>query len=441
MFVLNRKLIFAVILTQTLLAVATGLTVSCLMQNFSGQCALSVGEVDLTGISQDEAKTKAGEFYRRIETCGFLTVIVYGQEFTAGCSDLGLDIEWEQALDEAYSRAKKTPGPLACVKCMFAGRKVHVNPQFFIDKGLLTDWIKGISVITKQKPVNASVKLVNSSVVKTPQTDGRALDTAAVVEKIIDEFLPAENQEIYLDNEGCFKTIPAQTTMDDLKGFDTVISKYSTPLDGSGHACELEKLAQAFNGLVLSAEGEQVFSYRSTAKQELSERVFNEADNQMASTLYAAFLCMGIEPGNIKRMPCSVPRGYAKPGLEACVCRGDLVVKSMQLEKVVVFTWTDGLHLWVYIAGPESDKNGRLVLETNIVEVFDPPVIIVDDHTIDNGLKQTVSDGTPGLKVNVYRTATIEGKKSIELMYTEIYRPVSKVVRKGRIRGSGELQK
>jgi vancomycin resistance protein YoaR len=432
----KKQIIFVLILMQTMLAVVAGITASYLAWDGTDDCAIFIGENQITGLSRENAKKLLKDFYDRIIEQGSIKVTIDGKTFNIGYREIGVEIEWEQALDKAYRDAQARPFLFGFIEGISSERQVRVQPGYSINKGLLTDRIREISGVVFKDPTDAKLLVEKGSVIKIPEENGYKLDIGIIVEIILDDFNIEEGLGIAFrpDLRTGFRTVAAEKTLEDFKGLDCVISECSIPIGESDYKNDLIKLAERFSGLIIEKTGNQEhdFSYRSTVT-ELISTVNAEAHNQMASAIYKAFLCMGIEIGGIVRFPCSVPRKYTDAGLEACVDEYDLAVSDISIGKIMIWTQADDKTLTVSLIGPEAERNKSYSLRTEIEQVIDSPVIYVQDSSLGRDEKKVAEPGMAGLKVNVYRKTAANGDASEELLYTDIYRPVSMVVKVGHV--------
>lgn len=440
----KKQIIFVLILMQSMLAVAAGITASYLVWDGTDDCAIFIGENEITGLSRENARKLLKDFYDRIIEQGSIKVTIDEKAFNIGYREIGVEIDWEQALEKAYRDAQARPFLFNFIEGTASERQVRVQPGYSINKGLLTDRIREISGVVFKDPTDAKLLVEKGSVIKVPEENGYKLDIGIIVEIILDDFNIDEGLSIAFrpDLRTGFRTAAAEKTLEDFKGLDCILSECSIPIGESDYKNDLIKLAEKFNGLIIENTGNQEhdFSYRSTVA-ELISTVNAEAHNQMASALYNAFLCMGIEIGKIVRFPCSVPQKYADAGLEACVDEYDLAISDMSIGKIMIWTQADNNALTVSLIGPETEKNKSYSLRTEIEQVIEPPVIYVQDSGLGHNEKRVAEPGMAGLKVNVYRKPAANGDAREELLYTDIYRPVGMVVKVGYIDDKTPLQK
>ena len=111
----------------------------------------------------------------------------------------------------------------------------------------------------------------------------------------------------------------------------------------------------------------------------------------------------------------------------------DLAVSDISIGKIMIWTQADDKTLTVSLIGPEAERNKSYSLRTEIEQVIDSPVIYVQDSSLGRDEKKVAEPGMAGLKVNVYRKTAANGDASEELLYTDIYRPVSMVVKVGHV--------
>ena len=70
----KKQIIFVLILMQSMLAVAAGITASYLVWDGTDDCAIFIGENEITGLSRENARKLLKDFYDRIIEQGSIKV-------------------------------------------------------------------------------------------------------------------------------------------------------------------------------------------------------------------------------------------------------------------------------------------------------------------------------------------------------------------------------
>lgn len=118
---------------------------------------------------------------------------------------------------------------------------------------------------------------------------------------------------------------------------------------------------------------------------------------------------------------------YAEPGLEAVISgeNGDLVLENATGQTLMLLCEIKDKSLNCYVISPEDIPSGVLVAYKK--DIVDPPVIYSVNGELKKGESRIVSEGREGFTIQVER---IIGNDR-EVLYTDKYDPVSRVVEVG----------
>ncbi|KQB76713.1 hypothetical protein AK964_21900 [Clostridium butyricum] len=93
---------------------------------------------------------------------------------------------------------------------------------------------------------------------------------------------------------------------------------------------------------------------------------------------------------------------------------------------------TDGVNVIFNIYSNSSLKNKTYNISSEIYETVTPKEQYIDDANISLGKTEIVQEAHTGYKVKVYKS-TVENDSVVkkELLYTDFYKPVDKIIKRG----------
>lgn len=425
-------LVFVIILIQSALAISAGLGAIYLSAGKTVPPGVYAGDVDIGRLSKAAAEKKLNDYYRAAYADKSLELVVEGgDKYLIPYSDIEAALDAKATVD--FMHGWKAAGYLPNLLSAYFGRdKFTVVPVVRFNESKLREKLIELTKQIDREPVNATVYAENGSIVKKAEIPGISMNVANSAEVIRRQISDRPDSPVLLEeSEGyAIQTVPAEVKLKDLEEIQQVLAEYSTDIIEPELQDSIKLSATAINGVILSAAGGEddgdAFSFVECLKKQNPDfENDNEGYDQVASTLYAAVLSAGIEKDSIMRLQHNLVTDYIEPGLDAWISgnAGDLKFKNTFAHKLAIFANVNGGRLTVSIAGDRSDRRGDILLSTEIVQRFEPPVVNVENKALKPGEKITLSSGAEGLMVNVYRNQ--------ELISTDKYEAVKAIVQIG----------
>lgn len=425
-------LVFIVILVQSALAVTAGVAAIYLSADKTIPSGVYAGNVNIGGLSKAEAQNKLNDYYKVAYDGKSLELVLDGAdryEITWSEFEATLDSKATVEFMHNWRSASYLPNLLTAY---FGRDKFTVVPVIRFNEGKLREKLIEVSKKIDREPVNAAVYMENGAIVGKAETPGISVNVANMVEVIRKQISTDPDASVSIGSFKDYeiKTVNAKVKLKDLSDIQQVLAEYSTDIIEPDLQESIKLSVKAINGVIIPAMGSEgdadTFSFVDwLKKQDSSFENDNEGYDQVASTLYAAILSAGLEKDSITRLPHKLPVEYIEPGLDAWISgnEGDLKFKNTFTHKLAIFADISGGKLTVSIAGNRSDKNEKTILNTEVVQIYDPPIVNVENKSLKPGEKIILSSGKEGLMVNVFRNE--------ELISTDKYDAVKAIVQIG----------
>lgn len=160
---------------------------------------VSVADVDVSRLSRDEAQVVLSEQLGLNKPTVMLKDEYSGQTYTFTPAELGLNVDWESTLDDAYLLGRRG-GAMTQLQDMFQvwyyGRSV--SPTYILNEGQLNAAIAQISNEINRPAINAEMVVQEDDFAYQPGQSGRALDVAMLKTQLETALLAFEPTEIEL---------------------------------------------------------------------------------------------------------------------------------------------------------------------------------------------------------------------------------------------------
>ncbi len=265
-------------------------------------------------------------------------------------------------------------------------------------------------------------------VVYTPETLGRALDAAGMLEQVR-KFAPAS-----LAEDAATETHPLKltvfeqapgVTVEQLKeeGISRKIAEFTTSFttSGEGRSYNVSAAAKALNDTLLMPD--EVFDYGKIVQLAEDKYGWKEAPVilngkltpgmgggicQVSSTLYNAVLAAGLDI--VERRNHSLAVHYLPAGLDATYAEGYINFKFRNStgKQLLVRTVVENKKLTVKLFGTMPD-NVSYKTETVQLKITPPKTVYVANDKLALGKQSTVQKGENGYVVETYRLKLVDG--------------------------------
>ncbi|NMC33171.1 MAG: hypothetical protein GYA36_12060 [Veillonellaceae bacterium] len=405
-----------------------------------------VANVDVGGLYPAEAATKLRQAADGLKV---RSIAVAGAEslWQVRPQDIDFSIDVNASIAAAYS-AGRDENFVQRWQTLLMGQerpisRIPATVDFNREK--LVRYLAGLAAQTDRDPVNASlrVSLKNNTVVRVPAVIGRKLN---IEQTIAQAALKASSQELLPSIKLVFDQRPPQVTDEQFVGIDTVLASFSTyfkPWDADRNA-NLRLAASRINGKVLKPG--EVFSYNNVVGHRTQKEGFLMAPVildgklvpdwgggvcQVSSTLYNAVLLADLDI--VDRSNHARAIGYVPLGFDATVVDGQIDFKFRNnLKRPILLQATVAEdELTFAVLGNAKDAPPPIELDYVVHKVIEPVEIKQPDPTLEAG--KEVIDESPqrGFRVSTYRVRTIKGKQVSQLLYTDDYDPVNRIIKVG----------
>lgn len=411
---------------------------------------LSVGDQELSGLTEEEAKEKIKDSIRVLsEQKVCLDIEGEGAETTA--KELGLFWSNEEAMDEAVSSYKDS----SLVKRYLMSADLAQNPvsvplEVDVSEEKVQKFVEENGKNLQNIGQDASITRENGVFIITPETPGKEVDTEATREAVRQEIKAGvkENTE-EISVKAVIREHQPQITEADLQTIQDVLGSFSTDFSSSGSArsTNLSVGAAKINGHVLMP-GETLSGYeclhpftsengyRSAAAYENGQVVDSIGGGvcQIATTLYNASLLAELEI--TQRQNHSMIVTYVRPSQDAAIAGTykDIKVTNPYSTPVYVEGYTEGRTLTFTIYGQETrPENREIHFESETLSTVSPgaPREIVNP-SMAPGSRRQVQSAHRGLRSRLWKVVTVDGVETERnILSTDTYNASPAVVQVG----------
>ena len=152
---------------------------------------------------------------------------------------------------------------------------------------------------------------------------------------------------------------------------------------------------------------------------------------QVSSTLYNAALLADLDI--VDRSNHGRAIGYVPLGFDATVVDGliDFKFKNNLKNAIMIYSEVTEDELVFAILGNVKDAPPPIELDYVVHKVIEPVEIKQQDPTLEVGKEVVDESPQRGFRVSTYRIRTINGKQSSQLLATDDYDPVNRIVKVG----------
>lgn len=267
-----------------------------------------------------------------------IVIKVDGKEYKINFSNLKIDYDFKQAIDEAFAYGRNESFNIKL--SMFKGKtKRNIKLKYKYDNSILNDTIKKIESEVNVTPKDAILKIGPSGQFTVEEEEiGRKLLSDNIKKDIKNNMNIIGTTDIVI--QGKMKEITPSRKKKDLVKVNSIISTYTTRFNmGNENRCTNIKLASSSIGGTVVMPGEN-FSFNDVVGERTSQKGYKAAkviinekfvDDlgggicQVSSTLYNAVMRANIMA--TERMHHTIPSSYVPLGMDATVDYGNIDYK------------------------------------------------------------------------------------------------------------------
>ncbi len=366
---------------------------------------VSVGGIDITGLTMEEARTKLQEAFS-----GTLEVKAGGETVAV---ENPVDAEIQRLLDQVYTQ----PG---------------VDQVLELDDQRIRDGINGqvssLAAAWDKSPVNsklASFDKASGAYEYSDEQNGQTLAQQRLAEALFERI---QARDYSTPVEAVFSESKAERTKAETKELYQVIGTFTTKLTNNANRYKTVKLAaDAINGKILQP-GEE-FSFNTATGNRTSDKGYQPAGAyrngvlieepgggvcQVSTTLYHSIIQSGFK--TTERNAHSYAPSYVEKGQDAMVsfdgyAGPDLKFKNTTADPIVLRASVQGLELKISVVGiPALEEGMKVSIRSEKVRDVEPPEpVYEEDPTLPYGTEKIVEQAQKGSVWKSYRVYTKNG--------------------------------
>ncbi len=392
---------------------------------------VQVGPLEIGGMtkaSAEKALKKMSSDYANEK----VTLIALDKRWEGTVGDLGASLDWQKALEDAYSVGRKEGLIDRMLHVLTStGKNKFVTPHVRLDETQVKNTVSNVAHEINRPHEEARLDLVNGKLTVIPDKWGIKLEEDKAAETIT-EALRNEKTTIHLDVE----TDKPAITAEDLSDINTQLAKYTTKFNKwkRGRTQNLTLATESVDGTILKPG--ETFSLNDTVGERLASRGYKSAPIfvngqlepglgggvcQVSSTIYNAVLLAGLEVVERSNHSRTVP--YVPAGLDATVAYGlrDFRFKNNTDTSLCLLARVTDNKLTVELYGNEKDKKNIKIFTGN-KKYWGAGSKTVVDKSLKPGTKKEIDKGASGVAVTVYRKVfDKDGKSVTEQVHRDVY--------------------
>lgn len=403
-----------------------------------------LGPVLLEGLTEKEAKEQL-ENYREELLNTKLTLALGNSYWTVSYRQLGIDLDIKQALSQALAVGREGSLLHRGQQLWHSYTRGHELPfPYRFNRKTLEQKLNELTDSLRQPPQDAFylIDFATDQVEIIPSKNGQQIDISAVLEALQKALATGED----IVDLQMVPITPSVTTEQILsKQITGLAASFTTYFDpAQTNRVENIRLATASLDNYEIRPGE-LFSFNAVIGPRTEEAGFQEApvilNNrvesglgggvcQVSTTLYNAALRANLPI--VERQKHSLVVGYVPVGTDATVAYGiiDLKFYNNTGGYLVIKTQVAGNKLTIKLYGPHQTIPPVKIV-SRIRAKIKPKTVVKEDPTLPKGTEIVEREGSLGYRTEVIRLVETEGIVSKELISSDYYRPVPRVIRVG----------
>jgi vancomycin resistance protein YoaR len=403
-----------------------------------------VAYIDVGGLTREEAEAKLLEANRA--TAG-LPVMLTDQTDVWFISpekiDFTVDVKQSVTNSLAYGR---NSGFFQRWNDRLAVRehKQYLPVHISFNTTKLEQVLTELAPVTDRQPRDAALLVLvkSKNIALIPAIEGRKLD----IQKSVKDAFAQPQMQLASVIDLKFNIQTPKLTDATFAGINTMLAQYSThfkPWDYDRNA-NLQLATQRIHGTVLKPG--EIFSYNNIVGNRTQQQGFRMAPVildgklvpdwgggvcQVSSTLYNSALLANLEI--VDRNNHGRAIGYVPLGFDATVVDNQIDFKfKNNLSRPIMLhaTITDN-ELFFAVLGDVRDTPPPIELDYVVHRVIEPVEVKQPDPTLEVGKEVVDESPQRGFRVSTYRIRKVDGKEERQLLATDDYDPVNKIIKIG----------
>lgn len=402
---------------------------------YDGIC---VDNIDLSNKTKDQA---LGEVKSKVESIlnKSFKIIVDEETFETTLKDLGLEIYYTKAVDDAYNfgRRGSSDSRLAIIN-EAKENPINFETKTVINSDVLNAYIDDLNKKLLKEPTEAHVEFTAEGFNIIEGENGVEIDAEDLANKI-KEAVKSGNQSVAAD----VRVKEAKTSNEMLERINGVIGEFQTPL-GNGTQGRNENIKLSCKRISdrVIMPGETI-SFNDEMGEITAQNGYKMASTivggkyvdslggglcQTSTTLYNALVRADVEI--IERHPHSIAAPYVAVGADAAVWKGakDLKFRNNWDFPIIIKSWVDNKNIYFKIYGDTKEKNYDIDLQTTIVSTIPRGRVEKQTDALQAGDERIVSGGRDGINAISTKIYKQNGQKFKELGYLKSSYPMQNAV-------------
>lgn len=444
-FIINVLLISGTVVAFLLFCGFVG--VSRILNKEDYASGVLIDGVNISGMSYPEAEDAIADDLQQQLSAIHITLDYMGDTQALSAKDLGVSLNAENALDQAYQYNKSDADTIEqrFDKTVYLSHGVNFSSEKAIDQTKLRNTLEEYAARYYQSPVDAAASFDADTMTfsYTAEHSGLEID----VDQLFNDVLENLNQGISTAVEVADKVIPPNVTVGDLKQNTALISSSETTASyNENRNTNISLISTAVNGVEIKPG--ETFSINNFIGERTTEKGYKPASAisdgiladevgggicQLAGTLYNAALLADLEI--VERVNHTWPSTYLPIGLDATLNwdNKDLKIKNTTDYSVFISAIFKDQKLTVTLYGQPLQDGMTIKVESNITKEIKPGATEIRyTNELPVGSTQTVRKARTGYMVEVYRIYFQDGVEvNRELISNDYYPALNKIVLKG----------
>jgi len=398
---------------------------------------VSVSGVRIGAMSRAEAESKLRDWARG-QSRRQVTLTALDRRWTGAYSDVGLRVDWEASINDAFSigRTGSIFVRMVCALTSYGPGK-RLEARTLIDEDQVGRAIDKAAAYVNRPHSDARLRIVGGRLEIVQDKWGIVLDEGKA-RKVLADALAQGRSVVSLP----IRADKPDVTAADVRGINTLLGRFATFFRASqrDRTHNLAKAASAIDGVIVRPG--EVLSYNKTVGPRDAKTGFRNAPIfvkgklepgigggicQVSTTLYNAVLLAGLKI--VERSPHCQVVPYVSPGRDATVAYGlrDFRFENNTSNPVAVLTQVSGGRLTVDVYGSSEDKKRVSVFSGKVTRTAAGYEMIVDP-SLKPGRRRVVEKGNRGARVTVYRKiVSPDGSEVTETLSRDNYRAQKKI--------------
>lgn len=401
---------------------------------------ITVGGVDVSGLSKDEASAKVKENYKSLFD-KLIVVNIDDSSATKTLGELGLNFNIEEVVNEAflYGREGDDEDRFLKVSALKNSPKdfpINISPSEENISQFVNTIADNMTIIS----VNPTVSFVNGKLSVGESKEGREVDREDLYSKVKEAVLNAINKKQDVSIETKTNVIKPNINQDSLKRVNGIIGQFTSNL-GRGTkgrndniVLSAKKISNivvmpgesiSFNQMMGPITEENGYKQASTIQNGVYSDGLGGGLCQTSTTLYNALVRSDIKI--IERHPHSIPAPYVPIGEDGAVWVGAKDLKfTNNFDFPIAITSSVNLGsntITFTIYGDTNTKNYKVEMYSKVIETIPYKTIEKESQDVADGQKKIDTKGRNGYRVQSYKVYKRGGEVIKTVPYMKSYYP------------------